>query len=97
MEFNAPLVFTEFLLRALAHTCFGHGRLQPGAEEGRKAAQPSPQLSGRPRRPGGPGLPQDGGRHAAALARGWNSMAERRPAAQSGEAEMGGNPTTLAR
>lgn len=104
MEFNAPLVFTEFFLRVLEDNCFGDGREQPGVGVGgRKATEGSLELKGTAASPAAPGsqpaqaLQQDGGRHAAALARGWNSMAQPRPAAQSGEAEMGGNPTTLAR
>lgn len=81
-------------LRALADDSLGHGREHLGQRRGER---PREAHAAPPAAPGGQpdfALPQDGGRQAAALARGWNSMAEPRPAVQGGEAELGGNLTT---
>lgn len=82
-------------LKKDAHGClfWGAGR-GPEGEGGEGGSASVPGAAGRER--ADPGLPQDGGRHAAALARRRTLWPAGRPA-QRAEAKRGGHPTILAR
>lgn len=81
-------------LKKDAHGClfWGPGAGRRGKEEEGARASPEPREGSGP----DPGLPQDGGRHAAALAR-RRTLWPAGPPAQRAEAKRGGHPTILAR